>query len=215
MKSREEEDRCIARELHDDFSQRLALVAITLERLRLEPTSQLAELSEPLATLQQLVTELGNDLRSLSHRMHPAMLEDLGLVPALRSLAENYDAIRPAPVEFKGEKVPASLSLAHAGAVYRIAQEALNNTMKYAPDAPVVISVSLKGNALRLVVSDDGPGFDTAILRSRNGLGIINMQERAHALGGDVRVQSRPGEGTVITAEIPLPQRHFSAHVGE
>lgn len=205
MEVREEEDRVIARELHDDFSQRLAFLTITLEQLRLGPLGQkYPDVSEPLAAIQQRVSDLADDIRRLSHRMHPAILEDLGLVAALKNLAEEVGAVRSAKVTFASENVPASVHTSCAHALYRIAQQALGNATKYAPEAPVRIAVAVKGDVLRLVISDQGPGFDEAAVRERGGLGLINMQERAHALGGQLKIRSRPGHGTEISAEIPL-----------
>ena len=207
MSVREEEDRHIARELHDDFSQRLAYLTIMFEQFRLGPLGQkYPELAESFAAFQQRAFDLANDIRSLSHRMHPAILEDLGLVAALKSLAEEARAVRSADVTFTSENVPASLSTSCAHALYRIAQQALGNAAKYAPEAPVSISVTVKATNLRLTVSDKGPGFDVSAARERGGLGLINMQERAHAAGGHLKIQSRPGQGTEISAEIPLSE---------
>ena len=207
MNSREGEDQRIARELHDDLGQRLAFLCMKLDQFRLGPTGQqYPEVSETLAALQQRISELADDVRNLSHRLYPAILEDLGLTAALKSLAEEFDAVRAGGVRFTSENVPASLPKPHATAIYRITQEALGNVTKYAPDAPVTISLTRKTNSLRLVVSDRGPGFDMAAVRGRGGLGLVNMQERAHALGGELRIQSRPGLGTEIFVEIPLPE---------
>lgn len=208
MEAREQEDRRIARELHDDFGQRLAFLAITLDHFRLGPAAEKypPELSQTLAAVHQRLSEVAADIRNLSHRMHPAILEDLGLTAALKSLAEEFGAMRQAGVDFTSENVPASLATPYASAIYRITQQALDNVIKYAPEAPVTISLTLKGKSLRLVISDRGPGFNVTAVRGRGGLGLINMQERAHALGGELKIESRPGLGTEITAEIPLPE---------
>lgn len=207
MNAREQEDRRIARELHDDLGQRLAFLAITLDQLRLGPVVQQSpEMSEALGTFHRRLSELSADIRDLSHRLYPVILEDLGLPAALKSLAEEFRAVRPGGVDFTSDGVPASLPKPYATAIYRIAQEVLANTTKYAPDAPVTISLALKGRSLRLVISDSGPGFDVAAVRGRGGLGLVNMQERAHALGGDLVIQSRLGIGTEVSVEIPLPE---------
>jgi len=185
----------------------LAFLSITLEQFRLGPIAQQAapEVSETLAALHQRISELAEDIRDLSHRMHPAILEDLGLTAAMKSLAREFGTVRPAGVDFMSEHLPASLPLPYATAIYRITQQALDNARKYAPDAPVTISLTLKETSLRLVISDRGPGFDVSAVRGLGGLGLINMQERAHALGGELKIESRPGLGTEISVEIPLP----------
>jgi two-component system CheB/CheR fusion protein len=207
MDAREQEDQRIARELHDDLGQRLAFLTITLDQFRLGPPGQkYPEVSETLDTLHQRISQLSEDIRKLSHRLYPTILDDIGLTAALKSLAEQFKGIRPSGVHFTSENIPDSLPKPYATAIYRITQEALGNTMKHAPDAPVTISVTMKANLLRLVINDRGPGFDVAAVRGRGGLGLVNMQERAHAVGGELKIKSRPGLGTEISVEIPLPE---------
>ncbi|MBV8897179.1 MAG: PAS domain-containing protein [Acidobacteriaceae bacterium] len=207
MDAREQENRRMARELHDDFGQRLAVLAITLDQLRLSGAAEHypPQVRDTLATVHQRISELTADIRDLSHRMHPAILEDLGLTAALKSLAEEFGAVRRAGVDFTSEDVPASIPMQYASAIYRITQQALDNATKYAFDAPVKISLTAKVNSLRLVISDRGPGFDVTAIRGRGGLGLINMQERAHAAGGELTIHSSPVTGTEIAVEIPLP----------
>ena len=126
MNAHEETDRRIARELHDDFSQRLAFLEITIEKYRIASNGKDSpEVLETLDVLQRRISELSADVRTLSHRMHPAVLDDLGLVPALTSLAEEFELLRSAPVHFATGDIPESLPRPNASAVYRIAQEAL------------------------------------------------------------------------------------------
>ncbi len=207
MEAREQEDRRIARELHDDLGQRLAFLAITLDQFRQKPAGeQYPKLSEALDVFHERVSELSVDVRDLSHRLYPAILEDLGLTAALKSLAEEFSGVRPGGVRFTSENAPDSLPKPYATAIYRIAQEVLANSAKYAPDGPVTISLSGEANSLRLVISDRGPGFDVTAVRGRGGLGLVNMQERAHALGGKLHIDSHPGLGTEISVEIPLSE---------
>jgi two-component system CheB/CheR fusion protein len=206
MNAHEEEQRRISRELHDDLAQRLAVFEIEVERFRLEKKERSpAEVSEMLQVVQQRVADLSKEIRSISHRMHPAILDDLGLVTALRSLVEEIGSLRSAPIHFQCEARPASLPREHAGAVYRIAQEALRNAVRHAPQAAVIVSLTCTSKQLRLKVKDTGPGFDPVEIRARGHLGIVSMQERAYLLGGDLKIQSRPGKGATFTLRIPLP----------
>ena len=202
--AREEEARRIARELHDDFSQRLAFLKIAMERDRRGPLGKNhPEMEAALTRFEGQIAELSNDVRNLSHRLHPTMLDDLGLTAALRNLAEEAELVRSAPVQFRAEEVSASLPPSYAAALYRIAQEALRNATKHAPDAPVTIALNAKAGVLRLTISDTGPGFNPTVIRGTGGLGIVTMQERAHLVGGELRLRSEPGQGTTITVEIP------------
>lgn len=204
--AREEEARRIARELHDDFSQRLAFLKMTMEKERLGPFGKNhPEVEAALTRFEGQIAELSHDVRNLSHRLHPTVLDDLGLTPALRNLAEEAELVRSAPVQFRVEAVPASLPPSSAAALYRIAQEALRNATKHAPDAPVTITLTAAAGVLRLTISDTGPGFLPTMVRGAGGLGIVTMQERAHLVGGELRLWSEPGQGTTITAEIPWP----------
>jgi two-component system, chemotaxis family, CheB/CheR fusion protein len=206
MNAHEEEQRRISRELHDDLAQSLAVFEIEVEQFRLEQKERSpAEVSEMLQLVQHRVAGLLQEIRSISHRMHPAILDDLGLVTALRSLVEEIGSLRSAPIHFQCETQPASLPREHAGAVYRIAQEALRNAVRHAPQAAVIVRLTCTAKQLRLKVKDTGPGFDPVAIRARGHLGIVSMQERAHLLGGDLKIQSRPGKGATFTLRIPLP----------
>ena len=209
MNAREEEDRRIARELHDDVSQRLALLEITIETYRLNAAAEnRPELTEMLAGVQRRISELSQDIRELSHRLHPSVLDMLGLPAALKSLVEDVGAIRPGPIHLHSENVPPSLPATHATNVYRIVQEALNNATKYAPAAPVNITLVATDHLLHLTIEDKGPGFNVSAIREKKGLGLVNMQERAHALGAQLHIRSQPGQGTTITLGVPIPENN-------
>jgi two-component system CheB/CheR fusion protein len=158
-----------------------------------------------LTTLQKQIAEVSEAARTISHGMHPAILDDLGLVAALRKLAKDLNERRAAPIRFVGPAESPSLPRRQfAAAVYRIAQEALRNATKYAPSAPVTIHLREKANELLLTIKDTGPGFDPALVRGHSSIGIMNMEERARLLGGTLRVASRTGKGTTVTLRVPL-----------
>ena len=149
------------------------------------------------------------DLRKTSHMLHPAILEDLGIAAALDTLVEQERE--------NSRDVHLSCSLDSTSAVppdvattlYRIAQEALRNAAKHAPGSGVQLSLWREGNQLVLQIQDDGPGFSFADAKSRGGLGLISMQERASAVGGTLTLSTRPGEGTVLIAEAPLDRSTY------
>lgn len=204
MTSQEEERRRLARELHDDINQRLAVLSMDgqeiLRNFGENPAAVRQKLQETLTRMGQLA----EDVRGLSHRLHPSIIEDLGLAPALRSLTEEFGEREGMITTFQAEGVPQDLSFEVGTGLYRIAQEALRNIGKHAGRTHV--KVTLRGNSasLELQVTDAGRGFDPESKRS--GLGLISMEERARLIGATFRVQSAPGEGTKITVHVPLPE---------
>jgi PAS domain S-box-containing protein len=197
--AQEEERRRIARELHDDFAQRLAALQIQVE---MGPAS----LSETTRrSLSRQIEALSNDLRNLSHQLHPSILEDLGLEAALRTLVESMEAAQWLDVHLEIHNFPSNISLTISAALYRIAQEALRNVVKHTgPGVSVNIELFSYKGAAHLSVSDTGPGFDPEGLRSRDGIGLVSMRERARLVSGKLMVESHPSGGTTVTAIVPL-----------
>lgn len=203
LTAQDEERRRLARELHDDTVQRFAFLENQIVRLRQAlPLSEL-ELSKQLKSLENEVEGMAKEVRSLSHRLHPAILDDLGLEAAMRHLATDFSQLTSQSVRFKAENVPSTISSDPATALYRIAQEALANIRKHAPQASVAVTLIGLPDELRLLVEDDGPGFDLEHTAGRTSLGLISMQERAHSVGGHVSIASAPGNGTKTEAVIP------------
>ncbi len=203
--AQEDERRRIARELHDDLCQRLAVLALRLAGLRqaLPPIS--AALHDDAQGLEEYVAQLASEARRLSHGLHPSILDDLGLAIALRRLVEDAQTSRAEPVTFNQLDLPDEIPRDMAAALYRIAQEALRNIGKHAATGPVRVRLQARFGELRLSIADTGPGFDPAAVRGLGGLGIVSMQERARLIGGSLRLDSRPGAGTTIEVRVPLP----------
>lgn len=197
----EEERRRLARELHDDFGQRAAILGLQISRaLDLLPNSP-SEAADLLARTQGQIVALDNGLREVSHRLHPSVIEDLGLIPGLTSLVEDLreggaEITLAAPDSIA---VPAPI----ATCLYRVTQEALRNAAKHAPGAPVHIRLSADADNVHLAIEDAGPGFDVREVRAAGGLGLLNMRERARLAGGTLTLRSFPGRGTAITVAIP------------
>lgn len=200
----EQERRRLARELHDDVTQRLARLAIDgaqAERLGGTP--------EGKATMRQMRDELrrlGRDVHALSRRLHPSILDDLGLAAAVRSEAERFASSGEIALELQLDEAPERVPDAVGLSLFRVAQEALRNVERHAGATRIELALLPSGNGLELLVRDDGCGFDPAAVRGRQGLGQLSMRERMHLVGGRLRVESAPGRGTTVRAWAPLPQ---------
>lgn len=199
--AQDEERRRIARELHDDLIQRVAALGIGISRLA---DAIPAELRSRAAPLHAQVEHLADGIRSLSHRMHSTVLEHAGLVPALRSLCQEYGRLEGVVVELDTEGMEAGLPVELAGALYRIAQAGLRNVVRHAGVREARVTLARVGGSAELRVADAGRGFDPAAVAAE-GLGLVGMAERARLLGGVLEVRSAPGAGTELRARIPLP----------
>ncbi len=207
INAQEQERRRLARELHDDFGQRVAVLGMRANRAIQHLERDPKQAADILVNISEEVSLLNQGLREVSHRLHPSILEDLGLVAALRSLIE---AFRDEGIDV-GFRLPdqvIALSLDAASALYRIAQEALRNAHKHAPGAPVHVTLAESENWVELTIRDDGPGFDLNRVRLDGGLGILSMKERVRLVNGSLVVESRVGEGTTVTARVPLQMPH-------
>jgi two-component system CheB/CheR fusion protein len=200
----EEERRRVSRELHDDLAQKVALLEMNTERL-LQQTGA-PELRSAITQLRTQIAELSDDLRRIAYQLHPAMLDDLGLSFALKSLVEEFGRREGVPVTFTCRDQPKTLPPLIAGSLYRIAQEALRNISKHAGKAPVRVQLLGSQRELRLQIQDQGRGFEPGEDRGRGGMGILNMEERARLCGGTFRLKARPGEGVTITVRVPRPK---------
>ena len=201
LTAQEEERRRIARELHDGLGQQLAGLQMKLELLRQASSS----LAEPLGAAVEQVALMSDELRQLSHRLHPSVLELIGLEAALRSLCEEWERTFDLPVRCTCSGVARPVPIEISSGLYRIAQEALHNVHKHAGDARVVVALSGDERQLSLLISDDGSGFDQTAVRRNRGLGMISMGERAALLGGVLEVKSQPTQGTTLLVRVPWP----------
>ena len=199
--SHEEERRRVARELHDDVSQQLAMLANDIEQLRQNIPSEDTAMRDRLETLRAAAATLSEELRRISHALHPSILEDLGLPVALRSLVAEFAEREHMPSNFTHRNVPDKLSREVAATLYRITQEALRNVAKHAGRTHVRVTLTGNNSGLRLTVRDLGEGFD---LSERRGLGLISMEERTRLVGGTFRINSALGEGTTVQVQVPV-----------
>ena len=202
--AQEEERRRLARELHDDLTQRLAVLAIDVGKLE-----QVLEFSpgpelERLHRVREQVVKLSADIHRLSRQLHPSILDDLGLVNAIEAECVNFSQREGIQVKFTSKNVPATLPRDLALCLYRIAQESLRNIAKHAKTDKAVVTLAGTDGGILLSVRDYGMGFDPARVRGNGGLGLISMAERVRLIQGDLSVESRPGQGTRIEVRVPL-----------
>jgi len=191
----------IARELHDDLGQSIAMLALKLSALR-QPHDAPAQRQEIDAVIE-LADTLAVDLRRISHGLHPSSLDLLGLGSAIRQLCDDISARQPIAVTCELDNVPSALDRGVAICLYRVAQECLRNVLKHSHAAHAQVHVSCAGGEMRLQIGDDGIGFDRELARRTGGLGLASMEERLRLVGGKLVIASAPGDGTRIDATIP------------
>jgi signal transduction histidine kinase len=203
INAQEKERSRLAAELHDDFSQRLALLALGLE------TAEEALPNSPRAAKQQLhellnsASELGADIHTVSHRLHSATLENLGLVSGISALCKEFGNRNGIEIRFSAADIPKGVHSDVALCLFRIVQEALQNQKKHSGTAKGEVQLRRTGNKILVSIRDEGKGFD-ARGNGEPGLGIRSMRERARLAGGHLNVHSQPGKGTIIEATVPL-----------
>jgi len=204
IEAQETERRRIARELHDDLSQGLALLSVELDIVARRPPASTAEVVGCLRGFSARVRDLSADVHELSHQLHPSKVEHLGLVASVQGLCHELGQHHGLTVTFADHDVPEAIPVPMALCLYRIAQEALQNVIKHADTDRARVELTGLPGELRLRVRDDGAGFDPA--GRDGGLGLLGMRERLTLIGGQVVVDSRPGGGTRIDVRVPLPE---------
>jgi signal transduction histidine kinase len=202
--AQEDERRRIARELHDDLQQRLALLAIELDALSLgRPAPGGEDEAGRARRLWKQTNEIATEVHRLSHRLHPSKLEALGLRRTIESYCREL-AQHGLRVSFAHEGVPSSISPDVALCLFRIVQESLHNVEKHSGATDAQVTLSGDRGILRVAIADAGCGFDAAAALAAGGLGLVSMRERMHLVGGELRVESAPGDGTRIEARAPI-----------
>jgi signal transduction histidine kinase len=193
----------LASELHDDFSQRLAVLALGLENVT-ETTPPLPqETGRQLHKLLDSAAELGADLHTLSHRLHSATLERLGLATGIGALCREFAAQQNVQIDFASDTIVNSVHQDVALCLFRIVQEGLRNSRKHSGANKVQVALREQGAKLYVSVRDEGCGFDVNQLDKKSGLGVRSMEERVHFLGGKFAIHSEPGKGTTVEAWVP------------
>jgi PAS domain S-box-containing protein len=203
IRAHEEERALLARELHDDLTQRLAVLAIDVGRIEL--ASQGAW-SERLSAVREGLVAISEDVHTLAYQLHPSVLEELGLAEALRTECERFRSRSRADVSVFLDPHAARVGPDEALCLFRVAQEALRNVERHANADAVAIALRPRDGGTLLTVRDNGRGFDLGGARERPSLGLASMRERAQLAGGHLCVDSVPGEGTAIVAWVPAEE---------
>jgi signal transduction histidine kinase/ligand-binding sensor domain-containing protein len=211
INAQEDERRRIARELHDDFSQRLALLSVELDLVASAPPDAPTSAPVRLGEMATRVRDLSSEVHRMAYELHPAKLDQLGLVSAARAFTRELSQQSGVRITFEPGAVPRELPPEVALGLYRILQEALQNTIRHSGAAEARVEFRAEPDRILLTVSDTGGGFDVERARREGGLGLSSMQERVRLLHGTLLVTSAPGRGTRIEVSVPCVRRGSDA----
>jgi PAS domain S-box-containing protein len=204
IEAQEQERTRIARELHDDTNQRLAMLAIGLEQLKSSLPESIGELPGRVDELRKQTLDISKDVQTLSHELHSPKLDYLGIVAAMREFCREFNAQQGVMVDFKSSDVPKILPKDVSLCLFRVLQEALHNSAKHSGAGHFRVNLWGTADEIHLTVSDSGAGFELETARKGRGLGLISMEERLKPLNGTLSIESQPMRGTSIHATIPL-----------
>ena len=197
----EEERALLARELHDDLTQRVALLAIEAGRVELaEPDGPQAQ---SMRSVREGLVRLSEDIHSLAYQLHPSVLDELGLAEALRAECERRGRRGRIELSLKLDPLPAAVGKGEALCLFRVAQEALNNAARHSGAGAASVTLRQMDDGLLLAVRDDGVGFDTTRPGGGRSLGLASMRERVRLVNGTLDIESAPGRGTSVIAWVP------------
>jgi signal transduction histidine kinase len=199
--AQEEERARLARELHDDVTQRLAFLAIEAGR---EEARLPGRGDGSMHSIREGLARLSEDVHALSYRLHPSILTDLGLSEALRSECEHFSQAFPFSVDLRAEDIPERLPADVGLCLFRVVQESLRNIARHASATRATVRMHPLDGGLHLTVSDNGVGFDQGQDRARASLGLASMRQRVALLGGKLSIDSKPLQGTTISAWVPM-----------
>jgi signal transduction histidine kinase len=204
IEAQEQERHRIARELHDDVVQRLALLSLELEGVQEEMPEVASELRTRIGALGNQTARIVDDVQLLSHELHSSKLEYLGIVVAAKNFCKEFSERQKVEIDFQSHDIPAALPTELALSLFRVAQEALRNATKYSGVKRFEVRLWGSTGEIHLSISDLGAGFDTATAMMSAGLGLTSMQERLRLVHGELAINSQPKGGTTIHARVPL-----------
>ncbi len=204
IEAQEQERTRIARELHDDFGQRLALLSVELQGMRDFLPDSAAALRSRTSELETRISEISSDLQALSHELHSSKLEYVGLVAAMQSLCAELAKKQKVDIDFTHEGIPAGLPREISLCLFRVMQEALHNAAKHSGTRHFKVTVQGSANEIQLSVRDSGMGFDPELARNNQGLGLTSMRERVNIVKGKFSITSSPHSGTEVSVCVPI-----------
>jgi PAS domain S-box-containing protein len=214
IEAHEEERTWIARELHDDFNQRIALLAVNLERLKQDLPASNGRMSRRVKEVQEHVWDLGSGIQALSHRLHSSKLEYLGLAAACDGFCKEFSGQQNVEIDFHSQDIPKDLPQETALCLFRVLQEALQNAAKHSGARQFKVLLKAASNEIQLSVHDSGVGFDVQKAISGPGLGFTSMKERMKLIDGHLSIDLKPQGGTTIYARAPIRPKTMSAGAG-
>jgi signal transduction histidine kinase len=201
--AQEEERTRIARELHDDLSQRMAILQIGLEQFKQGMPDISCNALQQLHALAETAREVSSDIHSLSYQLHPSRLELLGLVASLKGFCREFSSQHDINVQFLHANISGQIPKDVTLCLYRITQEALQNVVKHSQSMEAEVELSGRSAEIELCISDSGRGFDVESAKRAAGLGLVSMRERLRLVGGHLSIESAPSRGTRIRVRVP------------
>jgi signal transduction histidine kinase len=214
IEAHEEELTWIARELHDDVNQRLAMLAINLDVLKGEVPASAGDALRRLSDASNALKDLGRDVQSLSHRLHSSKLEYLGLTAAATAFCREFAEVKGVQIDLQCDAVSRNVPEETSLCLFRVLQEALQNANKHSESQHYQVSIRYVGGDISLTVSDFGIGFDVELAMRGRGLGITSMRDRLKLVDGKFTIEPGTPSGTVVRARVPVPAGTRSAAAG-
>ncbi len=206
LQAQEEERKQISRELHDEISQILTGINVQLEALAVAASTQTDDLRQSIEKTKELVIKSVEIVHRFARKLRPTLLDDLGLIPALRSFVKDLSEQKNLPIRFMAAPAVETLDNSCRTVLYRVAQEALTNVIRHAQASRAIVRIYEIAQCIRLEIHDNGQSFPSErILAAKQGgrLGLLGMRERIEMVGGRFSIKSTPGKGTTVVAEIP------------
>jgi PAS domain S-box-containing protein len=203
LTAHEEERKRISRELHDVIAQTLTGINLQLASLQAHPAASSSDLSEKIARTQQLVAQSVDTVHRFARDLRPSMLDDLGIIPALRTFSQDFMKRTGLVVELNADTGVEKLDSAARTVLYRIAQEALTNVSRHAKATCAEINIQKRTGSICMEIKDNGRGFDASDTTKSTRLGVLGMRERIEMIGGTFSIESAPGQPTTVRVEIP------------
>jgi PAS domain S-box-containing protein len=204
IQAQEQERIRIARELHDDIGQRLALLSVTLDQVRAGLANASAVTQNQIRELRKQLMEVAADVHDISRELHPSTLEHLGLVRAAKSWCAQFGQRQGKEIHFASRDVSHSLPEGISLCLFRVLQEAVHNASKHSAAKRIDVELREDSGEIHLVVSDSGAGFDVRTAIKSGGLGLMSMQERVRLVNGSIQIDSTPNGGTILHARVPV-----------
>jgi signal transduction histidine kinase len=204
IEAQETERARIARDLHDDIGQGLALLTVTLDQIKHVTSDSSGEVRRCMDQLQRQISEITASVQALSHDLHPFKLQLLGVVAAMKSFCTELSELHRVEIDFTHQDISRTLPPKISLCLFRVLQEALHNAVRYSGVRRFSVQLRGTSDAVQLIVRDAGMGFDPETAAQGRGLGLTSMKERLKLAGGELSIQTELTRGTTIVAWVPL-----------